>query len=208
MNDALPCLRPAAASDVARLAAMVAAHARSGDVLPRSAESIQASLGDWWVVEAGGDVIACGSLWVYGPRLAEVRSLIVDAPARGQGWGRAVIEALVEEARRRGISRVFTLTRAAGLFERTGFHQTDKAVFPEKIWKDCQQCPLRDACDEIALARDVPDGVTADGEDAVALEVIESAALPMAVRPTTDPVPTPSPTVRMIPGASVEPRSH
>ncbi len=203
MTDGLPRLRPAAAGDVPRLAAMVAAHARSGDVLPRSAESIRAGLDDWWVVEAGGEVIACGSLWVYGPHLAEVRSLIVDAPARGQGWGRAIVEALVDAARRRGIRRVFTLTRAAGLFERTGFHPTDKAVFPEKIWKDCQQCPLHDACDEIALTRDVLTDADAAATDAVADEAIEAHAVPLAGRPIAGLALSPSPVARAARGGSI-----
>jgi amino-acid N-acetyltransferase len=31
----------------------------------------------------------------------------------------------------------------------------DKALFPEKIWSDCQACPKRDRCDEEAVLREV-----------------------------------------------------
>lgn len=156
-------IRPAAPDDVPALAALIARHVASGDVLPRSAESIRASLGDWTVgQDDAGQVIACGSLWLYSPLLAEVRSLVVQPGLRGGGWGGRVLEALVVEARRRGIATLFTLTRAVVFFERHGFSITDKTVFPEKVLKDCQACPLIDACDETALWMDLTGGGLAE----------------------------------------------
>lgn len=152
-------IRPAAPDDVPALAALIARHVASGDVLPRSAESIRATLGDWMVGEdEEGRVMACGSLWHYSPLLAEVRSLVVEPGRRGGGWGGRLLEALAAEARRRGIATLFTLTRAVPFFERHGFVVTDKTVFPEKVLKDCQACPLIDACDETALWMDLTGG--------------------------------------------------
>lgn len=156
-------VRPAAPDDVPVLADLIARHVTSGDVLPRSAESIRASLGDWIVgQDAEGRVVACGSLWSYSPLLAEVRSLVVEPGLRSAGWGGRVLGALVLEAQRRGIATLFTLTRAVRFFERHGFSITDKSVFPEKIFKDCQACPLIDACDEIALWMDITGGGLAE----------------------------------------------
>lgn len=155
-------IRPAAPEDVPALADLVARHVASGDVLPRSAESIRASLADWVVGHEAGRVVACGSLWTYSPLLAEVRSLVVEPGLRSAGWGRRLLVALVVEAQRRGIATLFTLTRAVPFFEKQGFTITDKSVFPEKIFKDCQACPLIDDCDETALWLDITGGGLAE----------------------------------------------
>jgi len=47
--------------------------------------------------------------------------------------------------------RVLTLTRSTALFERSGFHRQLVQDFPEKVWRDCAPCPLRQCCDEVAL---------------------------------------------------------
>lgn len=175
-------VRPAVEADAAAIAAMVARHARLGNVLPRGEDNIRETLADWVVAEevveesedvvgeesdksslavpipspsAGPGILACGSLWVYGPHLAEVRSLIVSDAAQGRGAGAAIVDALAELARGRGIDNLFTLTRAVGFFERQRFSITDKERFPEKVWKDCQLCPLMEDCDETALIRPI-----------------------------------------------------
>lgn len=137
--------------DLPRLVALVNAYARRGDLLPRSAESIAATLDDWVIGKSGDAVIACGSLLPYSAELAEVRSLAVADAAQGTGLGRKVVEALIDEARTRGIPTLFALTRAVPFFLRMGFTVTEKEFFPQKVWNDCSICPLKDACDETAV---------------------------------------------------------
>ncbi len=48
---------------------------------------------------------------------------------------------------------VFALTRAVPFFEKQGFIITDKDNFPEKVWRDCMICPVRHACDEVAVVK-------------------------------------------------------
>ncbi len=148
-------VRAARPADVDALAALVAEFARRGDVLPRAAAAIRVTLGDWVVGVAGDEVVACGALFRYGPGLAEVRTTIVRDDWQGTGLGRRIVEAVVAMAAERGVATVFTLTRRAPFFERLGFVATEKAAFPEKVWKDCRTCPLIDACDETALRLDV-----------------------------------------------------
>ncbi|MER3461221.1 MAG: GNAT family N-acetyltransferase, partial [candidate division GAL15 bacterium] len=64
----------------------------------------------------------------------------------------ALVQALVARARSAGARTVFALTRAVAFFERQGFRVTDRERFPEKVWRDCVRCPLRDRCDEVAVA--------------------------------------------------------
>ena len=78
-------VRPATLADVPTIVTLVGDYARRGEVLPRSAEEIQETLADWVVGEKMGQVLACGSLLRYTPRLAEVRSLVVHGSAKGIG---------------------------------------------------------------------------------------------------------------------------
>ena len=153
-------VRPAAFPDVAGIAHLVNDHARRGNLLPRSPQSIAASIGDWIVAAAsdgnGGshfeqEILGCVSLLGYPSGLVEVRSLAVQDNAQGLGIGRRLMDALIAEAHNRGIGALFALTRVVGFFEQFGFAVTDRHRFPEKVWHDCWQCPLRERCDETAV---------------------------------------------------------
>ena len=145
-------VRPARAADLPGIVYLVNEYARRGDLLPRTIDSIRANLADWVIAVADdGIVVGCGSLLLYEPTLAEVRSLAVADIAQGMGLGRGIVAALIEEAQRRSIPTLFALTRAVPFFQRMGFALTEKDRFPQKIWNDCQICHLKDACDEIAV---------------------------------------------------------
>jgi N-acetylglutamate synthase-like GNAT family acetyltransferase len=144
-------IRPATKEDVSGIVALVNEQARRGNLLPRSAAAIQATLDDWLVAEANGEITGCVSLLPYTSGLVEVRSLAVQDKAQGQGVGLQLVQALIHEARRRRVPTLFALTRAVGFFERCGFAVTERHLFPEKVWRDCHQCPLRHNCDETAM---------------------------------------------------------
>lgn len=144
-------IRTATPADVPAIAALVADYAGRGEVLPRSAAAIQETLDDWIVGENGCGLVACGSLLHYSANLAEVRSVAVADKARRQGWGSAVVGALIERAHTLKIPTLFALTRAVPFFQRMGFSLSHKGRFPEKIWRDCELCPIKDQCDETAV---------------------------------------------------------
>ena len=155
-------IQPATIDTVAGIDAIVGAHANRGQVLPRSVADIRDNIDDWVVAVDGETVLACGSLVSYSSMLSEVRSLVVADRVKRKGLGTAVLETLIAKARRRDISTLFALTRVVPFFERAGFHITDKADFPEKIWRDCRLCLIEDRCDEVAviLSLDGPAGET------------------------------------------------
>ncbi|MDJ0753271.1 MAG: GNAT family N-acetyltransferase [Ardenticatenaceae bacterium] len=144
--------------DLPELVDLVNTYARRGDLLPRTPESIAATLSDWVIAKRHnlhGDrftILGCGSLLSYGPHLAEVRSLAVADEAQGLGVGRKIVEALIAKGEAKQIPTLFALTRAVPFFLKLGFHLTDKALFPQKVWTDCAICPLKDNCDETAVA--------------------------------------------------------
>lgn len=144
-------VRQATVGDVPGIFALVSDYARRGAVLPRTLHSIDSTIEDWLVVDVGDKILGCVSLQRYTSGLAEVRTLIVRDSVRGLGLGSHLVEALLVEARRRGIPTLFALTRTVPYFERFGFSATNMEAFPEKVWRDCQQCPFVDNCDETAV---------------------------------------------------------
>ena len=148
-------IRRATIADAHRIADLVNLGEREGQLLPRSLASIRASIGDWMVAEADARIIGAGSLLEMSPALSEVRSLVIAPEYRKFGIGGKIVNALVDEARARGILTVFTLTRAVLFFEKLGFIITEKENFPDKVWRDCNICPVQFACDEVAMVKSV-----------------------------------------------------
>lgn len=145
-------IRPAFQSDIPHILTLLNTHVRRGDVLPRTAKSIQETLPDWLVgIDADGELVACVSLLFYTEALAEVRSLAVADKVKGQGWGRTIVKTLITNAKRRGIPTLFALTRAVPFFLKLDFTITNKERFPQKVWRDCSICPLLENCDETAV---------------------------------------------------------
>jgi amino-acid N-acetyltransferase len=160
-------IRKAKPDDSGQISELVNQGEREGQLLPRTLEAILVSMDDWIVAEEEGRVVGCGSLVEMGPGLSEVRSLAVAPEHRKRGIGARLVEALVEQARERNIPTVFALTRAVPFFEKLGFAVTLKENFPEKVWRDCMICPVRNACDEVAVARAVGNGQWMEHEQAL-----------------------------------------
>ena len=148
-------IRRATFTDAPAIADLVNLGEREGQLLPRSLDSIRARIDDWYVAEDDERIVGVGSLLEMGPTLSEVRSLAVAPDYRQNGVGAKIVAALVDEARARGIAMVFALTRAVPFFEKQGFIVTAKDNFPEKVWRDCMICPVRHACDEVAVVKTV-----------------------------------------------------
>ncbi len=148
--DAL-VIRPARDSDVPGILGLVNVHARRGNLLPRTPQSVYQGIHDWIVAVQDGRVLGCVSLLRYTSGLVEVRSLAVHDDAQGNGVGSKLVQELIVEARRREIPTLFALTRAVSFFQRCGFIITDISIFPEKVFHDCRICPVRNRCDETAM---------------------------------------------------------
>jgi N-acetylglutamate synthase-like GNAT family acetyltransferase/2-polyprenyl-3-methyl-5-hydroxy-6-metoxy-1,4-benzoquinol methylase len=81
---------------------------------------------DFAVARADGRVIGAIGLERYGAA-GLLRSLVVARALRGQGYGRALTERLVETARRRGVRSLFLLTEtAAPFFAAAGFRRVPR----------------------------------------------------------------------------------
>lgn len=125
-----------------------------GTLLRRSYAEICENIRDFTVAEeAGGEFLGCGALHLYGPHLAEIRSIVVKPEAKGHGAGRSLIQALLDEAEQHAVLSVCLFTRIPQFFEQFGFRVAERDAMPDKIYKDCQTCPRLYACDEVAMVR-------------------------------------------------------
>ncbi len=126
-----------------------------GTLLRRVFAEICENVRDFTIAERDSGVfLGCGALHLYGPHLAEVRSIVVRPEAKGQGVGANLLSALLDEGEDHGVGCICLFTRIPDFFFRYGFRVVeDRAALPDKIFKDCQNCPRLYRCDEVAMAR-------------------------------------------------------
>jgi amino-acid N-acetyltransferase len=148
-------LRRARASDAPDIQRLIKAYADQGLMLPRSLSEIYDNLRDFFVVEDEAGLVGCAACHVTWEDLAEVKCMAVREDCRGQGWGRRLLEACIEDALAVGVRRAFVLTYIPGFFEARGFRRIEKSELPQKIWSECIHCVHFPNCDEIALIRDL-----------------------------------------------------
>jgi amino-acid N-acetyltransferase len=157
-------IRKARVIDVPAIADIVNAHAAVGIMLQRPLTRIYDNVRDYVVVEVDGDIVACGALHVMWSDLAEIRALAVKKEYHGKGFGRAIVENLLDEAADLAIEKVFVLTYRDTFFKRLGFDYIDKSELPHKIWNECVNCVHFPNCDEIAMIRHTTQEKISDGE--------------------------------------------
>jgi amino-acid N-acetyltransferase len=168
-------IRRATLADAPAITELVNRYAARGLMLPKSLVQVFESLREFVVaVDGDGRVLGCGALRLMWHDLAEVRSLAVDEAAQGLGLGRRMVDALVDEAKQMGLARVFALTYQQQFFEKLGFENCERDIFPQKVWADCRACPKRFCCDEIAmlLVLDAERAAEANEQAARATEVV------------------------------------
>lgn len=149
-------VRRARNQDAAAISQLNNTFANDGQMLRRTPEVISLAIDDYIVVQnTAGELLACGALKEYSPSVAEVAAIAVSKAAHGKGLGRAIVTAVEELARKRGIYDVFALTLQPEFFARIGYQRVDRARYPEKIRRDCLGCARRFACNEICFAKNL-----------------------------------------------------
>lgn len=146
--------RKATREDVETLYDIIQGYAAQGIMLPRSRSMLNEQIDDFVVAEVDERLVGCGSLTRLGEDLVEIRSLGVTEGYKGLGIGKSIVAHLVDEAKNRNIPKVMALTyEVKFFFQKNGFHVVPKEIFPEKVWKDCVNCPKQLCCDEIAVLK-------------------------------------------------------
>jgi amino-acid N-acetyltransferase len=145
--------RNAVLPDAEQIHRLISAHFESGTLLPRTFPEICENVRDFVVAEQGHQIIGCGALHLYGPHLAEVRSITIDPVWRHKGTGLVLLRRLLKEADKHNVSSVCLFTRIPEFFARLGFSIVRREDIPDKLYKDCCVCPKVHCCDEVAMIR-------------------------------------------------------
>lgn len=102
----------------------------------------------FFVAEAGGSIVGSIGTEKYGS-VALLRSAAVSKPLQGRGIGRRLVEELIAEAERQGVSAMYLLTMTAeDYFPSFGFERIDRTSVPAALEKSAE---LQGACHSSAV---------------------------------------------------------
>ena len=145
--------RKARFDDIESIYGLVNIYAAQGEMLPRSRNTLYENLRDMVVAEEEEIVIGVGALHIMWDRLAEVRMMAIAPEHTRQGIGAEIVQLLLNEGDVLGIEKVFTLTYKPDFFRKLGFIRISREELPQKVWKECIDCPKYPNCDEIAMIK-------------------------------------------------------
>ena len=146
-------LRKATFGDVEAIHKLVNDYAQQGVMLPRSRNSIYETLRDVIIAEEDDRLVGVGSLHLSWDALAEVRALAIAPGFQRRGIGRQIVEELLIEGRALGVKTFFTLTYQPEFVGTLGCSEVTKEELPQKVWKECINCPKFPNCDEVAMIK-------------------------------------------------------
>lgn len=144
-------LRTAEMSEARKLHALIQANLEEGHLLPRTLTELTAHAGRFVVAVRSRKIIGCAELAALSAHVAEVRSLAVDANARGGRVGVMIVDELRRRARREGFEKLCAFTHAPGYFIQIGFSIVPHTWLLEKIFTDCVKCPHFRQCGQYAM---------------------------------------------------------
>ena len=162
-------LRTADEKDARKIHALIQTNLEEGHLLPRTLGELTVHAGRFVVAVKGRSIVGCAELAPLSPHVAEVRSLAVDAKARGARVGVMIVDELRRRARRTGYEKLCAFTHAPGYFSRMGFSIVPHSWLLEKIFTDCVKCPQFRRCGQYGMVVPLDAVFDADRTDSVAV---------------------------------------
>lgn len=183
-------IRHASIQDVRAFGKIINDCAEYGLMLHRSLADLYENVRDFQVAIEDDQIVGVCGLKIVWSNLAEIYSLAVAPEYRKRGLGRRLVLSCIDEAEELGIARLMTLTYEKHFFERCGFHVVNRQTLPLKVWSECVRCPKNQACDEIAMIRDleVPELEPFKDDRPNAGAVAREIAVPLVVKGRHDDV--------------------
>jgi amino-acid N-acetyltransferase len=125
---------------------------KEGIILQRDDDEIASNIRSYQLLFYENRPIGVGALHIYSPFLAEIRSLAIKKEFQNRGFGKALVDSLIKEAKDLKLKEILALTYQKEFFEKLGFIEIPKEAIPDKkIWADCIKCKFFPNCNEIAL---------------------------------------------------------
>lgn len=144
--------RNASFDDVNQIFNIIHEYAGINVILGRNKRDIRESIKTFRIAENNSKIVGIISYYDYGPKLKEIRSLVVKKSLQNKGIGSQLVTLLVNYLKKHFSDvKIFVLTYSPVFFEKLDFKIIEKDSLPEKIWKDCQNCKYKNNCREIAL---------------------------------------------------------
>lgn len=117
-------VRPATPDDLDRIEEFIEPFVADERILPRTTEELRNLLATSFLAELEGEIVGYAVLEIYSAKLGEIRTLAVDDALRGQGIGRALVDACLRRAEERRVYEVMAVTSEDAFFQRCGFDYT------------------------------------------------------------------------------------
>jgi amino-acid N-acetyltransferase len=144
-------LRAAEPAEAKKLFALIQANLEEGHLLPRTVSELTVHAGRFIVAVKSRKIVGCAELAPLSAHVAEVRSLAVDASARGGRVGVMIVDELRRRARRAGFEKLCAFTHAPSYFIHMGFSIVPHLWLAEKVFTDCVKCPQFRTCGQYAM---------------------------------------------------------
>ncbi|WGW10988.1 amino-acid N-acetyltransferase [Saxibacter everestensis] len=154
-------IRSATTADVKSIRSLVEPLAEERILVAKDAVAYFESLQEFRLVVArdedgNEEIVGCGALHVLWEDLAEVRTVATSASWRGRGVGRMLLEALLDNAREVGVSRVFCLTFEVSFFTGLGFVEIDGTPVTPEVYAELLRSHDEGIAEFLDLARVKP----------------------------------------------------
>jgi amino-acid N-acetyltransferase len=127
-------IRTATADDIPGILQILEPLEQQGVLVKRDPDVLQREIGQFFVIEAEGNILGCAALYVFAERkTAEVAALAVNPFYRDGGRGERLLEYAEARAKQMNLKSIFVLsTRTTHWFLERGFVEADTASLPEK----------------------------------------------------------------------------
>lgn len=119
--------------------------------LTRSYAYLYDHIRDFQVIERDGEIVGCTGLHIYWSDLGEIYATAAAPAPDREEIRRVLIQAAVDQARRLGLERLYSLSTQPEIFEEFGFARRAREDLPQILWQVCVECPLFYDCIETVL---------------------------------------------------------
>ena len=126
-------IRPARRADVRRIMALIRQSVVSEELVRRTRADIESRVGDYYVMELDKNLVGCVAMHAFPEAdAAELACLYVAKNSGNAGFGRRLVQFVEEQARERGIRRVFALSTQAFVWfqQKCGFTEATPDALP------------------------------------------------------------------------------